>query len=72
MREACKFKIQVLVKSSDKVPLDPVQMSYWVSRNLIVDHVHRVKLLALNSALERLQFILKLLRLVRKIIIPTL
>lgn len=65
--ENCKILNVFLVKPSDKVPDDEGQLAYWVSRTLPLKDFHRVKMLGLGSALERLQYALSRLRMVRTI-----
>ena len=43
------------------VPRDPVELSFWVGINLPLDDEHRIKILELNNAVQRLRFELSLL-----------
>lgn len=51
--------------SSSALPTDPVDLSYWAAQCLPVDDIHRVGMLSLNTAVERLQYALILLAKVR-------
>lgn len=47
--------------SNTNLPSDPLDLSYWLAQNLPIDDVHRVGMLGLNTAIERLQYALTLL-----------
>ena len=49
-----------------KVPMDPVALSFWVPTNLPITDAHRIKILKIDSAVQRLRYELSLLTKVRK------
>ena len=48
-----------------KIPKDPKLLSYWVATNLPLDDSHRLKILEINCAVQRLRFELSLIEKVR-------
>ena len=44
-----------------KIPRDPKELSFWVATNLPLDDTHRLKILEINCAIQRLRFELSLI-----------
>ena len=44
-----------------KIPKDPKELSFWVATNLPLDDTHRLKILEINCAIQRLRFELSLI-----------
>jgi len=47
------------------VPKDPIDLSFWVAQNILVDHEERLTLLSYDCAISRLQREIKYLMEVR-------
>lgn len=54
----------LIIDVSEFLPEDPVQLSYWIVQNYQLCLEERLKILELNSAMERLKLELLLLNLV--------
>lgn len=55
------FFILYLLIGGGSIPTDPVDLSFWVAKNILMDHDERLMLLSYDCAISRLQRELKYL-----------